>query len=52
MRDYKVAWDNPWLVVEDLLCECEVGNPHDTHIMAVSNDGNLTAVGHIPQRIY
>ena len=36
MRDYKVVWDNPWPVVEeDLLCEHEVGNPHDTHAVAV-----------------
>jgi len=33
MRDYKVVWDNP--VVEDLLCEREVGNPHDTHAVVV-----------------
>jgi len=26
-QDYKVPWDNP--VVEDLLCEHEVGNPHN-----------------------
>jgi len=32
-QDYKVVWDNP--VVEDLLCECEVGNPHDTHTVVV-----------------
>ena len=49
---YKLIWNNP-VVGEDLLCECEVGNPHDTHAVAVKKviDGNLTMVGHIPQRI-
>ena len=49
---YKLIWNNP-VVGEDLLCECEVGNPHDTHTVAVKKviDGNLTVVGHILQRI-
>jgi len=34
MQDYKVVWDNP--VVEDLLCKCKVGNPHDTHTVALT----------------
>ena len=52
MAKYKLIWNNP-VVGEDLLCECEVGNPHDTHAVAVKKviDGNLTMVGHILQRI-
>ena len=52
MAKYKLIWNNP-VVGEDLLCECEVGNPHDTHAVAVKKaiDGNLTMVGHIPRRI-
>ena len=51
-HEYKLIWNNP-VVGEDLLCEREVGNPHDTHAVAVKKviDGNLTVVGHIPQRI-
>jgi len=51
MQDHKVVWDNP--VVEDLLCECEVGNPHNTHAVRVKKViySNLTVVGHIPRRI-
>ena len=51
-HEYKLIWNNP-VVGEDLLCEREVGNPHDTHAVAVKKviDGNLTVVGHIPQRL-
>ena len=48
---YKLIRNNPF-VGEDLLCECEVGNPHDTHAVAVKKagkkviDGNLTIVWH------
>ena len=43
-------WDNP-VVGEDLLCECEVGNHHDTHAVAVKIiiDDNLTVIGHNPK---
>ena len=56
IRDYHkhiVVWDNP-VGGEDLLCESEVGNPYDTHAVAVKKviDGSLTVVGHIPQRIF
>ena len=47
-HEYKLIWNNP-VVGEDLLCEREVANPHDTHVVAVKViDGNLTVVGHIP----
>jgi len=41
-RDYKVVSDNP--VVEDLLCEHEVGNPHDMHTVAGSYKGSVATV--------
>ena len=49
---YKSVWDNPF-IGEDLLCEREVGNHYDMHAVAVKKvvDGNLTVVGHVPQRI-
>ena len=49
-HEYKLIWNNP-VVGEDLLCNRDVGNPHDTHIVAVKKviDGNLTVVGHIPR---
>jgi len=47
----KVVWNNP--VVREDLCECEVRNPHNTHAIAVKIiNGNLTVVGHIPQRMF
>ena len=37
----------------DLLRECEVGNDHDTHAVAVRKNiiGETTTMGHIPQKI-
>ena len=51
-HEYKLIWNDP-VVGECLLCEREVGNPHDTHAVAVKKviDGNLTVVGHVPRRI-
>ena len=51
-HEYKLIWNNP-VVGEDLLCECEVGNPRNTYVVAVKKviDGNLTMVGHILRRI-
>ena len=45
-HEYKLIWNNP-VVGENLLCEHEVRNPHDTHTVAVKKviDGNLTVVG-------
>ena len=51
-HEYKFVWDNPF-VGEDLLCEWEVGNSHNTHAVVVKKviDGNLTVVGHVPRRL-
>ena len=51
-HEYKVAWDN-LVHGENLVCEREVGNHHDTHAVAIKKviDGNLTVVGHIPRRL-
>ena len=48
---YEVVWDNS-IDGEGLLCECEVGNPHDTHTVVVKKViySNLTTVGQIPWR--
>ena len=45
-NSYKLVWDDS-VVGENLLCEREVGNHHDTHAVAVKKiiDGNLTVVG-------
>ena len=34
-HEYKSIWEIP--SVDDLLCECEVGNAHDTHTVAIRN---------------
>ena len=46
IRGYKLVWDNP-VVGENLLCEREIGNHHDTYAVAVKKiiDGNLTMAG-------
>ena len=50
---YKSIWENPQ-IDDDLLCEHEAGNAHDTHAVAVRKDitgeqaGKTTTVGHIP----
>ena len=40
---YKLVWDNPF-VGEDLLCECEVGNPNNMHAVAGSELRRLLTV--------
>ena len=51
-HEYKSIWENP-SADDDLLCECEVGNAHDTHTVAVRKDiaGENTTVRHIPRKI-
>ena len=48
-HEYKSVWESQ-AVDDDLLCEREVGNPHDTHAVAIKKDiaGEITTVGHIP----
>lgn len=55
-HEYNCIWENP--SVEDyLLCEREIGNPHDTHAVAIKGSvagdttGAVTTVGHIPRKI-
>ena len=46
-HEYKFVWDNPF-VEEDLLCEREVGYPHNMHAVAGSKlRGLLTVMGHV-----
>ena len=40
---YNVAWGDPF-VGEDLLCECEVGNPRNMHAVAGSELRGLLTV--------
>ena len=48
-HEYKSIWEDP-TADDDLLCEREVGNPHDTHAVAIRKDiaSVTTTVGHIP----
>jgi len=48
-HEYKNIWENP-TADDDLFCEREVGNPHDTHTVAIRRDiaGKITTVGHMP----
>lgn len=48
-HEYKSIWESP-AVDDDFLCEYEVGNPHDTHAIAVKKDitGEIITVEHIP----
>ena len=49
---YKGIWENLY-ADDDLLCEREVGNAHNTYIVAVRKNiaGETTTVGHIPRKI-
>ena len=51
-HEYKNIWESP-TADDDLLCERKVGNPHDTHAVAIRKDiaAEITTVGHIPRRI-
>lgn len=52
-HEYKSIWKNS-STDNDLLCEHEVGNAHDTHAVAVRKDivGKATTVRHIPQKSF
>ena len=47
--EYKSIWESP-TADNNLLCECEVGNVHDTHAIAIRKDnaGETKTVGYIP----
>ena len=51
-HEYQSIWPNT-TVDDELICEREVGNPHDTHAVAIKKDisGVLTTVGHTPRKI-
>ena len=51
-HEYKSIWEN--LSEDDeLICEHEVGNPRDTHAVAIKKSiaGECCTVGHIPRKI-
>ena len=47
---YKYIWLNP-VIEEELLCEREIGNVHDTHAVAVHKtiDRGIKTAGHVPR---
>ena len=49
---YKAIWENP-IIREELKCQREVGNSHDTLAVAVLKrlDGHDTIIGHVSRRI-
>ena len=51
-HEYQSIWLNPSRD-DELTCEREVGNAHDTHAVAIKKhiSGVLTTVGHIPKKI-
>ena len=51
-HQYKTIWENP-SHHDELLCEREIGNAHDTHAVAIKKDigGVQTTVGHIAKTI-
>jgi len=46
-HEYKNTWDAP--IGEVLRCEREVGNFHDTFVVAIKKDSEV--VGHCPRKI-
>ena len=51
-HEYKSVWINT-VVEEELSCEREIGNAHDTLAVAVRKiiDGDMKTFGHVPRRI-
>ena len=51
-HEYKDIWENP-IIGEELRCQREIGNSHDTLAVAVMKliDGHSTIVGHVPRKI-
>ena len=51
-HEYKRIWENP-SEDDELVCEREIGNAHDTHTVAIWKDidGETRIVGHIPRKV-
>ena len=51
-HEYQSIWPNP-TAYDELLCEREPGNSHDTHAVAIKKyiSGVLSTVGHVPRKI-
>ena len=51
-HEYKHIWENP-SEDDELIYECEIGNAHDTHAVALRKNINreTRTVGHIPRKI-
>ena len=53
-HEYQMIWNNP-LIGEELPCECEPGNSHDSYAVAVKKEIGTCRrnqiVGHVPRRL-
>ena len=54
-HEYTRIWESP-SSTDNLFCQREIGNPHDTLAVAVKrnvagDDGTMTTVGHIPRKL-
>ena len=51
-HENKIVWLN-LVIEEELSCKREIGNAHDTHVVAVCNiiDGDIKTVGHVPRKL-
>ena len=54
-HEYIRIWESP-SPTDNLFCQREIGNPHDTHAVAVKgnvagDDGTTTTVGHVPRKL-
>ena len=51
-HEYKSIWLDP-VMEEELSCEREIGNAHDTHAVVIRKtiDGEVKTVGHVPHNI-
>ena len=51
-HEYKRVWENP-SEDDELICEGEIGNAHDTHAVAIWKDidQETRIVGHVPRKI-
>ena len=54
-HEYIRIWESP-SPTDNLFCQREIGNPHNTHAVAVKgnvtgDDGTTTIVGHVPRKL-
>ena len=54
-HEYIHTWESP-SPTDNLFCQREIGNPHDTHAVAIKvnvagDDGTTRTVGHVPRKL-